>query len=547
MSWFICVLSKKPLLDWEVVIFHQTHPQTEYVVENKNFYLAFAAQKGQFTYRKSDEEESGYYLQLGHGYIAKNTGYCPADLLDWKKLLTQEYAPKDIDGHYVVLKIKPDYVQITNDPLGHYPLYYIKQDDYFVASNCLNYLAPLVSNRTLKYSSFASLALCPFPLVKESLLNKVQLAQSGSTITYHTDRITKSTSKINFLADNSLGGEDYLFYLRKVFDLQLPHLVCMVFPWENSFTSRYAFSVFKDQNPQHWGLAIQQNSTFLPNKFLLSEEALKYQYFLFSPSLNPETIWQNYQSFVLTTGLSDFPVFFDWASSFSSPTGKKIIFHFSKASEWLFAKKPLSKTDFLFNLLKKNSFSAFKSQYVTQNHFFNQEFYSFLLTDLKKMLSRAIQELATTGTVYDQYLFYIENLHLPTFAPSLVWLNNFHHFYSPGLLYSFVCRHVLQRLTNPHFYQKKQDNIPFFNPNLKKYPQVRKEKWTLLNMPHRNEEFFPLIEHKVGEMLAQANSVAYYDFKALVKLFGRAKKKNTQAISLILKWTACEIWRKAIE
>jgi hypothetical protein len=321
----------------------------------------------------------------------------------------------------------------------------------------------------------------------------------------------------------------------------------MLLPFENNFTSRFAWQVFKEQSLPNWGVYAHVNSGFLPEKYIDSAHLRGHKCQRLPRFTDPKEVFKLYKSYVLKTGLSDFPAYFDLAGTFKTDQTFNEINLLSQNTEWMFEDKPLKKTDALFNILKKKSFKDFKKQYIVQNQFFNPEFYDFMIKDLQNLFEANTKNLVTSGTIYDNYLFYIEKMHLQINARGLAWLNDFRNFYCPGMLYSFACKHLLQRITNRKLNEKNETQIPFFDQTLKRFPKVKPEKWNLKNLPNLNSYYYPFIENKIGEMLAKTSEIVYYDYKTLVKIYAKAKKRNVAAMSTMLKWTAFEIWREEVE
>ena len=141
MSWFLCVISQKPFLEWEIEKFLKVHPHTTNTIIKPSFYFSYECREELLYRKKPSEDDPNLSLVFGRGYISKSTGYSIADEGDWDKLLNFEYLPTDIDGHYLALKIRDNFLQITCDSYRHYPVFYINTDDYIMISNKQHFIS----------------------------------------------------------------------------------------------------------------------------------------------------------------------------------------------------------------------------------------------------------------------------------------------------------------------------------------------------------------------------------------------------------------------
>ncbi|MCL1827645.1 MAG: hypothetical protein FWG20_06330, partial [Candidatus Cloacimonetes bacterium] len=75
MTWFLCIISSKPFLEWEIEKFISLHPDTSHTYIKNSFYIAYDSKPELILKKKPDEQDDFYSAILGRGYISKSTGY----------------------------------------------------------------------------------------------------------------------------------------------------------------------------------------------------------------------------------------------------------------------------------------------------------------------------------------------------------------------------------------------------------------------------------------------------------------------------------------
>ena len=546
MSWFLCIISQKPFLEWEIEKFLKVHPQSKNTIIKPSFYFSYDCRSELLMMKKPTEENPSLRVVMGRGYLAKSTGYSQADERDWEKLLNFEYLPKDIDGHYVAIKIRENFVQVTNDAYGHYPVYYVKAEDYIVISNVQHFIGTLVSDKKWDYSSVSALALLKMPLEKKAYLQKISILPAGSTVTIRKNEIAVASRNLNLLAESDADIQSYLFSLKKAYELQLNSKDFMSIPFENNYSSRFAFSVWYHKAKKTWGLYHLQKSELYPEKHMDQFILNSLKIFVIPDFNDGEEVFRLYREHVLRTGLSDFPDYFALAGNFKADELHEINL-ISQHSEWLFQKEPTAKIDKIHSLLKRNAYSAFKRNYVMKNYFFRKEFYVLLLEGTKLHFAQAAKDMICTDSIYDKYHFLVHNYYMNNCSAGMAWLNDFRTFYCPGMLYSLASRSIQQRLINKKTSALSRELHISFAEESKAFPKPKEKKSNFLERASMNTMLFPLMTNEVGIMIEKSQDVPYYNFSSLIKIFNKAKKGNTKAVDVILKWVAFEIWREYID
>ena len=580
MSWFLCVLTPKPFLEWEIEKLLKSHPKTQNTIIKPSFYFSYDSRKESIYSEKPTEDNPYFRLVLGRGYISKSTGYSQVDEADWEKLINFEFEPKDIDGHYLAFKIKENFLQLTVDVSGHYPVYYIKYDDYIIVSNRQEFIISLMNKKPWNYSGVSALALLSIPLEKSTYIKNISLLENGSTIIVKDNKLSIIDRKTKFITNSETDIQQYLFKLKKAFELQLNEKDVIFLPLEPNYSSRFAFSLWCHKPKKLWGLYNLQNNNITPDTFIDNSILNNLQIKDFPYFNETEEIFNLYRNFVLNTGLTDFPSYFYLAQN-DLPTMQSLIkkktndiYILPSQSEWLFEKDPLKKIDKIFKIIKENNFNDFKKHFVLKNYFFREEFYPFLLKGLKKHFDDFVKKITITETIYDNYLFLITNYHFLVFAPTLAWLNDYKTFYSPAMLYSLTCNHLSQRFINPTLFEtcsnlhlnfakesetfpKPKDNKAVLSERINAFPTMSERINAFPTMSgflrraqhssNPNKIYFPFIAKKISDMIINSDKVPYYNIKNLFKIFNKAQKGNENAINIIMKWTGFEIWREFLE
>ena len=549
MSWFLCVISQKPFLEWEIEKFLKVHPQTSNTIIKPSFYFSYDCREGMVYRQKSHEDDPTIKMVIGKGYISKSTGYSQADENDWDKLLNFDFLPTDIDGHYLALKIRDNFLQITCDMFGHYPVYYIDAEEYFIISTKQHFISQLIGKKQWDYCSLSALALLDMPLEKRAFLKKIAVLNEGSTLTVSYNKITVEKREIKFGTDDTIDTNKYFFSLKKAYEIQLNEGDFVFLPFEEKYSSRFAFSVWCNKAKKDWGLYHPKNSDVVPVEYIEDFVLSKLKIQNIPDFRDSKQIFAVYKDYVLSTGLAKIPEYFHLAGTALMPSMplKNEINIVSYHSEWLFEKEPLKKIEKIYKVFKDNSFNDFKKNFVSKNHFFRKEFYPFLLKGLKLHFDDFTKKMYTTETIYDKYFFLLRNYHTNIWARGLAWLNNYKNFYSPGLLYSLSCNHLQQRFNNKKISETSSTLHETFSAESLNYPKPKEPKYSLPLYPHKNMQFFPKITNEIGLMIENAENIQYYDFPLLLKMFKKANKGNPNAVDEMMKWTAFEIWRQYLE
>ena len=553
MSWFLCIMSQKPFLEWEIEKFLKTHPYSKNTIIDSSFYFSYDCRKELLSKKIPSVEDPNLRIVMGRGYISKNTGYSQADEKDWEKLLKHEFTPKDIDGHYMAINLRKNYFQATNDLYGHYPIYYVDAEDYILISNVQQYIAAVLPEKEWDYTSIASMTLLPAYIDNQPYLTNISRMENGATITIRKNEIKIANRKLNFIAEEEIDTQNYLFSLKKAFELQLDENDFMSIPFENNQTSRFAFSVWCHKPKKNWGLYLRNDKTrkksqqqLNPDKYIDSLILNDLKIMSIPDFISGEEVFRLYKEYVLKTGLSDFPMTFGLAGSFKTDDFHEINL-LSCHSNWLFESNPLSKTEKIYSLLKSNKYLSFKFNYVYSNYFFTKDLYNYLSNETKVYFKQIADELLNTETVYDKYYFLFKKFHINNRSVHLAWLNDYRTFYSPGMFYSLAIKHLYQRSNNKKLAKISCQLHTSFAEESKFYPKPVENKDRFLDEKDANMLYFPMIIRQIGAMIEISEEVPYYDYKKLIKLYKNAKNGNKTAVKMLLKWTAFEIWREFLE
>jgi len=562
LNWFLCIISKKPFLEWEIERFIQVHPASKSTIIKQSFYFAYDCPEDLLYLKSPSPEDHSLRYVMGRGYLKKSTGYGMADGNDWDRLLNQQYQPKDIDGHFVAVKINNDYVQVTNDVFDHYPIYYSIAEDYFIVSNIQYAIAAILSKKEMNFAGLSNLALIDTPLERKGLYTNINVLSAGSTITCQRQKVTLNNRAVNFINEAEQDPTKYLFSFKKAFELQIDDqsdYFCI--PFDCNFASRFAFATWYTKARHKWGIYYVKNSKYTPEDLLdpdilanvniscvpdLTEKPKKV---IFQPNTDylKHEIWNMYRSYVLSTGLSNFPELFALAGAFKKEEGISEINMISEPSEWLFEKAPIEKTMRIFKTLTTKKFSNYKKMAISDNLFFHKDFYIPMLVGAEASFKEVAEKTMLTGTAYDYYHFFIKHCLVSGYSASLGWINSYRHFYSPGLLYSLTCGHVQQCLNDKKFPLKTSQLHLEICEDSKDYPKPLERKNIYPKTYNRNSQYFPFITSHIASMIERAENVPLYNMPKVRKLFQKAMSGNAEAITSILKWTAFELWREYIE
>jgi len=562
MNWFLCIISKKPFLEWEVERFIQVHPRSKSTIIKQSFYFAFDC-PDELLYSKSpSQEDHSLRFVMGRGYLKKSTGYGFADGNDWDKLLNLQYTPKEIDGHFVAIKISDNFVQVTNDVFDHYPIYYSIAEDYFIVSNIQYALAAILSKKEMNFAGLSNLAIIDTPLERRGLYTNISLLSAGSTITCNKHKVTLINRGVNFINEAEQDTTKYLFSLKKAFELQIDDQSdYMNIPFDNSYSSRFAFAVWYTKAKRKWGIYYLKNSKYTPEDCLdpevlanvsvacLPDLAEPPKKAIFQPNTDhlKHEIWNMYRSYVLTTGLSDFPEFFALAGNVRVEGGMNEINMISQPSEWLFEKAPVEKTMRMFKTLTTKKFSDYKKMAISENQFFHKDFYIPMLVGAEANFKEVAEKTAITGTAYDYYHFFLKQYQINSYSAGLGWLNSYRHFYCPGMLYTLACGHVQQSLLDKKFPLMTSAMHLELCEDSKDYPKPLERKVIYPKTYNQNSRYFPFITSHIAGLIERAENVPLYNMPKLRKLFKKAVGGNAEAIGHILKWVAFELWREFFE
>jgi hypothetical protein len=571
MNWFLGIISKKPFLEWEIEKFIHLHPQSRNTSIKHTFYFTYDCNPDMLFQEPASEDDPYQKIVMGRGYLSKSTGFSSADKHDWHRLLKQDYIPSDIDGHYIAMKYRETFFQLTTDLSGHYPIFYAKSGDYIIISNQQHLVAGVITDKKMSFSGLSGLGIMSIPILSKGILDDISIMSPGSTITIKHDRITLTNRNYTFLSDTIHDRQKYIFTLKKAFELQLAPNEFMSIPFDNTFASRYAFSVWCHKSKRSWGIHYLKNALYKPDKYIdpyiLSDLQIYVinEHFAQKPE-NPaiplvesvvcadisshdpvsSEVWDLYRSHVLTTGLAHFPTYFPLAGYFKKKPGMHEINLFTDLSDWMFEKEPLLWVDKLFKNIKSNSFSAFSRSGIIDNHFFKKDFYALLVSGAKEHFAEAKDSVVVTHTDYDLNHSFQKNYQMRCFLPGFAWLNDFRHFYSPGTLYTLCCAHIKQTLMDKKFYMMMSKIHESNALQSAEFPKMRERQNVFPELPHLNYHYFPLIAEFIQELIDEAEDVPLYDMGRVSKIFKKAQKQNKDAIDIILKWTAFEIYREYI-
>ena len=543
MSFFLCVISQKPFLEWELEKFLQIHPKTANTIVKPAFYFAYDCREELLYKKHPTQDDPSLKIVIGHGYLSKNTGYAQADASDWEKLIKGEYRPSDIDGHYIALKVRENFLQATNDIYGHCPVYYAQVQDYSIVSNKQDYIAQFLEQKAWNYPAVAALALLQLPLERQTLLSEISMLQGGSTVTLKRGKFTTTTHKVETYKD--IENQKYLFALKKAFELQLKPNDCMSLPFENNHAARFAFSIWCHKAKKIWGLYHLQGSQHIPedylDPFILSSLKISGV-----PDLTiADDTFKMYEDFVLYTALSSVPDIFTLAGNFKKEKGVNEINLIATHAEILFEKEHTKRVEKLYQILKSGNFADFKKKYAIENDFYDKEFYALLCKGLELHFQETYKKIMQNKSNIDD--IYINQWHSMANATPLAWLNNFRTFYSPAMLHSLISMHLQMRHKDKNIGNVANELHKTLATESTEFPKIIETKHSYPDTPNKNHAIFPLIEQEIQEMIAQTENIPYYKFANLIKIFKRAKKKSIKDIDKIMKWTAFEIWRKRIE
>jgi hypothetical protein len=547
MNWFVCVISKQPFLEWELEKCLKLHPKCDHSIIKPTFYFAYQCNEDMQIVALPTEYDLSLKLVMGRGYINKTTGYALADISDYQKLFNKTFTPKDIDGHYIAIKIKENFAQVVLDSIGFSTVFFHEGRDSIVISNLQYYIHSMIDKNEINLCALANIGVLSTPLDKIASNNKIETLPPGATLTCKNYVINIKKSNVSFVCKDD---RDILISYKHSILLQSQPNDMLYIPFENSFTSHLAFSVLHSSNKNNWGLFLSDKK-FLPSKYLSELEISQLSFtkikdFLtvnknVSKSVSEET-FNLYKNYVVMTGLSDFPPFFNLCRNIKEKKENNEIFLLSYFTEWIFS-NIFEQAESLFNILKKKSLKNFKSKFILENEFYNKEFYQLLIQGAEKQFEDLCRDFSYSDTPIDLINFWIKYYFSQILAPGFAWINSFGHFYSPTMLYSLFSAHFYHRFKDKKFSSRLSEMPISLSDTIANFPKIKKNKYDYQNFSESNSLFFPSIASKIEDLIKDCQANEYYDMEKVKKIFIKAQKGHKDSIATILKWCSFEIHR----
>jgi hypothetical protein len=328
----------------------------------------------------------------------------------------------------------------------------------------------------------------------------------------------------------------------------------MSLPIDTNMSSKLAYSIWFNKPKRNWGLYYHANSQYKPEKYIDVFTLSNLRVLNYPDFTSGDEVFALYKSYVLATGRSDFPLEFMYAGTFAVDKNVREVTLLSNYTEWLFENEPPKSSKNMLAIFLKNDFRKFISSYVIKNHFFTETFYKRLMKELETFYEEYRKDVITNERPllksdiegFESHLFYINHFIKSKGATIIAWLNNFRHFYCPGMLYSLMTTHLQQVLVN----KKEAINLNELPLTLAKesdrYPKEKTGLIKVIKPTNSNKQYFPFIENQVKEMIENATDITLYDFAKLQKIYKKAVAKDEAAIAIVLKWVSFEIIRESV-
>lgn len=574
MSWFYCVKSKKENLSDRYRSFnHEDMENKLFTINNSDVYCIAGGLKETCLFN-SNESES--WVICGTGISSNNSKYYQLDKNSWQKRLEGSSLDRtDLDGHFSIVHISKNQLQVYTDTFGVRKVYYCEDDENYYLSSRMDWLTQHIKNKQINFEELSSYWNLQYILnAEKTFIQDITTAGPEAEITISSDGLTKNnrwwTPK-----EQNISVEEVINRLEDITTLPLtvnrkPLLglsggmdcrTLLAF-LDNKCSKETSLFSFGDNSHPDISVAKDISKTLEMNHFITTKELL------------PEAeLFEAVKKHILRTEMH-FPVdYYNIFSTFSNLSEKGYTFIDGAAGEFMrnrtgnrlihrFKLNPsIDPVPLMRDQLKSGRFT-----------FFNSEINNQLDQGAIKALEGATKILPSLKDVSAYQWVDLFLIRYAFWGDSCGYLDsqipNYMPFAQPSLLeaiYNLPIEKKVNNKINLSIIKKLSPKLakePLVRENVKapyftSYHNIYSTLWTRmatkLGRRFINPSpliFFNQMQNTIRERLFSANvkSVSYYDHQILKSEFEKAvKTKNLNSADNILTWLSLDIWRETIE
>jgi hypothetical protein len=250
MGWFIGLTGHNRNLKSKIL---EIVSEPTLQVNGEDFYVAGGGLENTFYYRSSEQPATGW-MAAGIG-ISTGTNPTLLGIDSWEKALAEGAGYlHSLNGHFAIVKWKPNEIELITDQLGIRNIFVIQDDDYCLFSTRLDWILNLISETEINWQVFGSRWLGINQFSNKSFIRRVERVSQGGTAIIQDGKLHLSQQRWNLSFQVSTDKQDFKQSLLAFSTLPLKEDQRLSLGLSGGLDSRTLFASLLQIPKQQWGL-----------------------------------------------------------------------------------------------------------------------------------------------------------------------------------------------------------------------------------------------------------------------------------------------------
>jgi len=237
-------------------LFNSVHDSPAKLIVYKNLYLAIGGNQRTFSVDNNSKLENKYFhwAVCGVGIEPLSEGYSLVEFNGWNKIFTSsetELKLTELDGHFVGLKLNPNYIEVFTDQSGLRDIYFANYKEGTLFSTRIDWLSKFIET-DIDFSIFGSRWMLFNQLSSKSVLKNIYRLVGGSRAIIENGNFKVTENHREYSQGSFVAEEVFVNKLKSIIEIKTSTDTPLSLSLSGGFDSRLLLSFLIASKNKNW-------------------------------------------------------------------------------------------------------------------------------------------------------------------------------------------------------------------------------------------------------------------------------------------------------
>ena len=254
MSWIFGFTGNK--IDELKPLFNSVHDSLSKLITYKNLYLAIGGNQRTLSVDNNSMLDNKYFhwAVCGVGIEPTSEGYSLVEFNGWNKIFTSsetELKLNELDGHFVGLKLNPNFIEVFTDQSGLRDIYFANYKGSTLFSTRIDWVSKFIETE-LDFSIFGSRWMLFNQLSTKSVLKNIYRLVGGSSAILEKGIFKVTENHREYSQGSVVAEEVFVDKLKSIIEIKTSSDTALSLSLSGGFDSRLLLSLMLKSKNKNW-------------------------------------------------------------------------------------------------------------------------------------------------------------------------------------------------------------------------------------------------------------------------------------------------------